>query len=151
MDAGHSRYEMNHWVTTVRGDVICDMDGLSRSRNELEAKDDGGADAEFIANAPTDQAKLIAAVEGVLGLHKPVDPSPSQPWVTCAGCTNGNCYPCPTVRALTRALEGRDGCVCSVLDLGPDVVRKHGDDCDSPETTCEDCLFYASDDQKPAL
>jgi len=28
-------------------------------------------DATFIANAPTDQAKLIAAIEAVAGLHKP--------------------------------------------------------------------------------
>lgn len=30
------------------------------------------ADAEFIAAAPTDVARLVAAVEGVLGLHKPI-------------------------------------------------------------------------------
>jgi len=41
-----------------------------------------------------------------------------------------------------------DGCVCTVLDLEPDVVREHSDDCDSPENMCADCLFYGSDDQE---
>jgi len=59
MDAGHSRYEMNVWVAAGNGDQVCDMDGLNRSHNEEHAKDDGYADAEFIANAPADVAYLL--------------------------------------------------------------------------------------------
>jgi len=60
MDAGHSRYEMNWWVTAGdAGDSICDMDGLNRSRNERVAQDDGRADAEFIAAAPESTRFLL--------------------------------------------------------------------------------------------
>lgn len=60
MDSMHSKYEVARWVTTADvGDTICDMDGLARSQNERHAKDDGGADAEFIAAAPSDVAFLL--------------------------------------------------------------------------------------------
>jgi hypothetical protein len=68
MDAGHSKYEMNLWVATKDGDTICDMDGLSRSRNEKAAKDDGHADAAFIAAAPETIARLLGALERVAAL-----------------------------------------------------------------------------------
>ena len=59
MDAGHSKYEMNIWVESENGDFICDMDGLTRSDNE-KANDDGSADSNFIAHAPSDVAYLLA-------------------------------------------------------------------------------------------
>lgn len=63
MDAGHSRYEMNVWITEKSaGDVVCDMDGLARSHNE-KYDDDGYDDAAFIANAPADVAFLLDEVE----------------------------------------------------------------------------------------
>ena len=61
MDAGHSRFDMNVWITAgVAGDTVCDMDGLNRSHNEEVAKDDGYADATFIAAAPADVRYLLA-------------------------------------------------------------------------------------------
>lgn len=67
MDSGHSLYEMDWWVTAGEyNDTVCDMGGLVRAGNEGAAKDDGGKDAIFIAHAPEDMAKLIAAVESVL-------------------------------------------------------------------------------------
>jgi hypothetical protein len=43
-------------------DLICDMNGLSRSGNEKHAKDSGSADAWFIAHARTDVPELVAEV-----------------------------------------------------------------------------------------
>lgn len=58
MDAGHSRYEMNVWVTAGAVDVVCDMDGLARSRNEAVALDDGYKDAQHITRH--DPARVLA-------------------------------------------------------------------------------------------
>lgn len=71
------------------------------------------ADARLIVNAPTDMGKLIAAVDAVLALHTPnaghnpdclcgIDPGAGA---RCCGCYDA--YPCPTVAALTAALEGK--------------------------------------------
>ena len=70
------------------------------------------SDATFIASAPTDQAKLIAAIEAVVGLHKPVaghNPAcecgiPAGAGASCEECQDA--WPCPTVAALTQALGG---------------------------------------------
>ena len=85
----------------------------------LVAPDDGGvtsADAEFIAAARTNVPRLVDALEKVLILHKPVEVEPSE--TICSGCSTlrgqGETaryfpfteYPCPTVRAITTALEG---------------------------------------------
>lgn len=69
------------------------------------------ANAEFIAAARTDIPRLLAALDGVLAVHK-VDENGLCPtcteqegegddkyWVACD-------YPCPTVAAVTTALEG---------------------------------------------
>lgn len=87
MDAGHSQYGMNIWVATKDGDVICDMDGLARSRNDKAAKDDGHADAAFIAAAPSTVTHLLAIIDAALNAceviidnadgHKP--PGPPHP------------------------------------------------------------------------
>lgn len=49
------------------------------------------AEAKGVAEARLDKVRV---------LHSPVAPSPSRPWVTCSGCTNGGTYPCPTIRAI---------------------------------------------------
>ena len=85
----------------------------------LVAPDDGGvtsADAEFIAAARTDGPALLDALEKVLELHQPVTDgmgftedgyggiSPA-----CSSCGTSDeyavPYPCPTVTAITTALE----------------------------------------------
>ena len=86
----------------------------------LVAPDDGGvtsADAEFIAAARTTVPALLDALEKVLELHQPVTDgmgftehgyggiSPA-----CGACGTSDeyavPYPCPTVEAITTALEG---------------------------------------------
>ena len=85
----------------------------------LVAPDDGGvtsADAEFIAAARTTVPALLDALEKVLELHQPVTDgmgftehgyggiSPA-----CGACGTSDeyavPYPCPTVEAITTALE----------------------------------------------
>lgn len=85
----------------------------------LVAPDDGGvtsADAEFIAAARTTVPALLDALEKVLELHQPVTDgmgftedgyggiSPA-----CSSCGTSDeyavPYPCPTVTAITTALE----------------------------------------------
>ena len=85
----------------------------------LVAPDDGGvtsADAEFIAAARTTVPALLDALEKVLELHQPVTDgmgftedgyggiSPA-----CSSCGTSDeyavPYPCPTVEAITAALE----------------------------------------------
>ena len=85
----------------------------------LVAPDDGGvtsADAEFIAAARTTVPALLDALEKVLELHQPVTDgmgftehgyggiSPA-----CGACGTSDeyavPYPCPTVTAITTALE----------------------------------------------
>lgn len=64
------------------------------------------ADAEFIAHARTDLPALLATVEAVMALHKCLtfpDDGIGEP-TACGHCDNET-YPCPTVRALTAALE----------------------------------------------
>jgi hypothetical protein len=66
------------------------------------------ADAAFIAAARNQLPRILDALDAVLALHAPVQPtSTMRPWVTCAGCTNGGSYPCTTVAAITKALEGK--------------------------------------------
>ncbi|MDO5866006.1 MULTISPECIES: hypothetical protein [Paenarthrobacter] len=70
---------------------------------------------EFIANAPTDTARLLAAVKAVTEVHEPVDavmnPGRHERVVkVCTGCgaDDGNWqrFPCPTIRAVEAALRG---------------------------------------------
>lgn len=79
------------------------------------------ANSDLIRYAPTDQAKLIAAIEKVAGLHKPErgvvhDPDDGEtkemdycetcsdsPWLDEASAV---AWPCPTVAALAQALGG---------------------------------------------
>ena len=67
------------------------------------------ADAEFIAHSPETQARLLAALDGVLALHS-VDTHECEcgevhgPF--CSECV-GESWPCPTVAAVTTGLEGQ--------------------------------------------
>lgn len=66
-------------------------------------------DADLIAHAPDDLAWLLARVDRVLALHRPIDAAAlsygSRVVQVCAGCgqDDGNWapWPCPTVRAIT--------------------------------------------------
>ena len=69
------------------------------------------ADAEFIADSRTALPKALAALEAVLVLHEPLDALNvryNRIQRVCTGCglDDGNwaIYPCPTVRAITKAL-----------------------------------------------
>jgi hypothetical protein len=64
-------------------------------------------DAVFIAAAPTDMAALLGAVKAVLELHRPVQvffPDYVEGYYECEQCMEA--HPCPTVAAITTALEG---------------------------------------------
>lgn len=67
-----------------------------------------------IEESQADVARLLAAVEGVLGLHKPRQFDPitdgvyfGQQNMDYAICSHDAVrYPCPTIEAITAALEG---------------------------------------------
>ena len=71
-----------------------------------QGEDDGLADAEFIAHAPSDLAALVAEVERLRGQidavrehHVPVEANYYAATVTeCCSCPGP--WPCPTIRAL---------------------------------------------------
>jgi len=63
----------------------------------------GKSDAALIAHAPTDQAKLIAAIEKVAELHHE-DLFRGHLSNGCKVC--GHDWPCATYTALTQALKG---------------------------------------------
>ena len=72
-------------------------------------------DAEFIAAARTAVPALLDALEAVLKVHTPIDAlmfsgRHQRMVAVCVGCgtDDGNWqrYPCPTVKAITDALEG---------------------------------------------
>jgi len=75
-------------------------------------------DAALIANAPTDLARLLAAIEAVAALHKPVSsgitgvPHSLADYDVCPKCFNDDgwpvAYPCPTVAAVEAALKGEE-------------------------------------------
>jgi hypothetical protein len=73
-------------------------------------------DAEFIAAAPADVARLTAAVEAVLALHKEVEgyrfgavPGAAPDYGVCSTCFTDDerpaPWPCPTVAAIENALK----------------------------------------------
>lgn len=64
--------------------------------------------ANLYAHAPADIAKLLAAVEAVLDIHK-VHGGYLHAGDVCWECSDDDCetpYPCPTVEAITKALGG---------------------------------------------
>ena len=67
-------------------------------------------DAEFIAASRTDLPALLAALTAVLDLHKPGPPYLLDVPEVCEHCSDNEderevAYPCPTVQALSAALE----------------------------------------------
>jgi hypothetical protein len=102
-DSGHSRFEMSCSVITPDvGDTIVDFDALKRLDNERHAQDDGYRDAAFIAHARTDVPALHGALVAVLALHRPNHDWDCAPAICVAEIEP---WPCPTVRAITEALE----------------------------------------------
>ena len=84
--------------------------------NILKTTDDWppvAADAEFIAHAREDLPRLLAAVRAVEAVHEPIDALNvriNRIQKVCTGCGtddgNWQVWPCPTIRAITEALEG---------------------------------------------
>ena len=78
----------------------------------LIASEVEGEDAEFIAAARTDVPRLVDALEAVLAMHTPKDNGRVTPCCSCEQWIESSddeaCieYPCPTVEAITTALEG---------------------------------------------
>jgi hypothetical protein len=75
-----------------------------------------GIDAEFIAAARNRLPGILAALDAVLALHKPVDAlmygaKNAHKVQVCTGCGqddgNWNRWPCPTVAAITDTMEGK--------------------------------------------
>ncbi|MDQ0102320.1 hypothetical protein J2T10_001966 [Paenarthrobacter nicotinovorans] len=62
-----------------------------------------GKDLEFIAHAPTDTARLLAAIQAVVAIHRH-ELTEYREDLTCTEC--GHYWPCPTVRAVEAALDG---------------------------------------------
>ena len=95
------RLEVNIW----------DKDGNFLIANWCDDDPYEPADAEFIANAPTDTARLLAAVQAVVALHEPERGNLIGPY--CAHCISPidggpEPWPCPTVSAVEAALRAAD-------------------------------------------
>lgn len=121
-DSGHSQYEYECLVVTEDlGDEIFSMNALTRLRNEVDAKNDGLADANFIAtfDPPTVNSLLNeiesdlaqrkaarASIETLLKHHQPALAEGHRGSSgTCTGCHSGTVYPCPTRATLEPLLE----------------------------------------------
>ena len=95
------------WSTTVVYNVFHNGDTPDRDLVAEAAYDN----AEFIAASRTDLPALLAAVEAVTELHKPVEDYTGRP--VCDECWGEIDYgeavaiahPCPTIRAIADALE----------------------------------------------
>ena len=80
---------------------------VANARGQYPCTPCGVPNAEFIAHARTDVPALVAAVEAVLALHKPVG-GPSDPRC-CPVCVDlsgeyAETYPCGTATAILAAL-----------------------------------------------
>lgn len=85
-----------------------------QGRADLATDVGGWLDADFIAHAREDVPRLVTALRAVLGAHTPIEVEPSE--TLCRECSfrlpSGRYFgkltewPCPTVRAITEALEG---------------------------------------------
>lgn len=93
----------DHWYVCAEDQSIASIacnDGDNEEHREPLAR--------FFTAAPTDQAKLIAAIEAVVALHKPGGGYFASD-VACHYCSNSIgyvLYPCSTVAALVQALGG---------------------------------------------
>ena len=74
-------------------------------RDLQQGEDEGRADAAFIAHARADIPTLVAALRAVEAIHtKELGGTPTGEFADiCGGCPNY--WPCPTVGAITEALE----------------------------------------------
>ena len=101
------------WSTTVVYNVFHNGDTPDRDLVAEAAYDN----AEFIAASRTDLPALLAAVEAVMELHQPElycnNAGHTNPDVACPECVefctaDEYLYPCPTITALTDALDALD-------------------------------------------
>lgn len=101
------------WWTPSRMEPAEVFSGTGVGSDVCVATESTKADAEFIAHARTDVPRLLAALDAVTEVHTPfVWDFGFGPVASCMGCANQGAseaaaeYPCPTVRAITEALEG---------------------------------------------
>lgn len=106
----------DHWYVCAEGQriasIACSDGGNEEHREPL---------ARFFAGAPTDQARLLAAVQAVTALHRPErgivhdpDDGETKEMDYCETCSDSQwldeatavAYPCPTVAAVVAALGG---------------------------------------------
>ena len=102
------------WVCTLNGDES----EVTYANAPITWDDHGGevfteGDAEFIAAARTTVPALLDALEKVLELHHPIpgtttDRHGVRDTTFCDHCLHPE-YPCPTVEAITTALEAHRG------------------------------------------
>lgn len=94
----YNGFSGEHFVSEVHPTVECEGDGGGGILRE--------ADAELIAAARTDVPRLVAALEAVLARH--AAEHVEGHWL-CGHCFGWDSepvpYPCPTVTAITTALE----------------------------------------------
>lgn len=88
------------------GRIFVGVEDVSMPRRLIaDAFNEG--DREFLFAARTDMPRLIAALDAVLAMHKPMDPKgighPDGLLCSCMQGFHGNCL---TVRAITDALGG---------------------------------------------
>ena len=84
--------------------------GWFNSHRRAMDSDAQHADAELIAHAPEDIARLVKALEAVTALHEPTCEQSGTNCINedcrmriCGPC--GESHPCPTLTALTEALD----------------------------------------------
>jgi hypothetical protein len=91
------------------------LDGIKALTERLDYVREWGSSDPMHALANTRLKALHAAVTGVMGVHEPVEAvmysgSRQRLVKVCTGCgtDDGNWqrWPCPTVRAIEKALEG---------------------------------------------
>ena len=104
------------WVCTLNGDES----EVTYANAPITWDDHGGevfteGDAEFIAAARTTVPALLDALEKVLAMHTAKDNGRVSPCCSCEQWIESSddeaCieYPCPTVEAITTALEAHRG------------------------------------------
>ena len=93
---------------------MADTDAVTAYLDEIRGRGyhngETGAMAHRLSDAAAeDVPRLLAAIEGVLAEHRPEDSGQrigsEAEW--CESC--GYCWPCSTVRAISRALLGEGG------------------------------------------
>lgn len=97
--------ESTTWIEATNGDVLHhDERGYGHMRENFAWMK--RADADFIANAPTDTARLLAAVKAVTEMHRREVIAVHEGHGEEATCTEcGHYWPCPTSAAVEAALR----------------------------------------------